>query len=330
MSADDPADLQLRRMTEHDEPAVIDLLVACLDWEPGGRFVDFFRWKHEANPFGRSPGWVAVDGDVIVGFRTFLRWEFATSTGTVRAVRAVDTATHPEHRGRGIFRRLTERAITELTQEGVSFVFNTPNANSLPGYLKMGWRRAGQLPVLFRPTSLRALPRLAQARVPAELWSSPCEAGLSAADLLADTRPLEDLLNRRSAPVELRTRVTGSYLRWRYGHAPLGYRAVTAPSGATEGVAFFRLRRRGAAMEVAVGDIIVPEGQAPLARVLLKRIQHVSGMADHLIRLGDDGAPVAGFLPLPRRGPQLTYRPLADTAPGPRSLRLSLGDVELF
>ncbi len=40
----------------------------------------------------------------MIGFRTFLRWEFEDAGRVVRAVRAVDTATHPDHRGRGIFR----------------------------------------------------------------------------------------------------------------------------------------------------------------------------------------------------------------------------------
>ena len=39
------------------------------------RYEAFFDWKHEQNPFGRSPAWVAVDGGEVVGFRTFLRWE---------------------------------------------------------------------------------------------------------------------------------------------------------------------------------------------------------------------------------------------------------------
>lgn len=340
VSVGQASNLQVRRITDDDEPALLGLLVACLDWEPGERFADFYRWKHLANPFGRSPGWVALDGDVIVGLRTFLRWEFAAGAETVRAVRAVDTATHQDYRGRGIFRRLTEHAVAELTADGVAFIFNTPNVHSLPGYLKMGWQTVGQLPVLFRPTSFRSVPRLVRARVPADLWSSPSEAGASAAEVLADTRSVEALLGRGSAAEGLRTRLSAAYLQWRYGYAPLCYRAVTGSAGMSDGVAFFRLRRRGRAMEVALGDIIVPAGQPAAARAqvsaqgaaraLVRRVLQVTAEADHVVRLADDGAPPAGFLRLPRRGPVLTYRPLAATTSGPPGLRLSLGDVELF
>lgn len=331
MSAGSRPDVLIRRSTDQDEPAILDLLVSCLDWEPGARFADFYRWKHLLNPFGTSPGWVALDGDTVVGFRTFLRWEFEAAGEVVRAVRAVDTATHQEHRGHGIFRRLTEQAVNELTDEGVSFIFNTPNVHSLPGYLKMGWQAASQLGVLFRPTSPRSLVRVARARVPAELWSCPAEAGVSAAEVLADGAAVEELLAGRTGQGGLRTRHSAAYLRWRYGHPPLLYRTVTGPAGLSDGVAFFRLRRRGQALEVALGDIIAPgSATAPAARVLLKRVVKAVAGADHIVRLADDGAPAGGFLPLPRQGPVLAYRPLAATAAGPQRLRLSLGDVELF
>lgn len=62
-------------------------------------------------------------GETVVGFRTMLRWNFAGPDDILRrAVRAVDTATHPAHQRRGIFRA--------LTAEGVEFVFTTPNDNA--------------------------------------------------------------------------------------------------------------------------------------------------------------------------------------------------------
>lgn len=45
-------------------------------------------------------------------------------------------------RGRGIFTEMTKRAVSELP-EGV-IVYNYPNYNSFPGYMKMGWCIAGK------------------------------------------------------------------------------------------------------------------------------------------------------------------------------------------
>ncbi|HYL52015.1 MAG TPA: GNAT family N-acetyltransferase, partial [Acidimicrobiia bacterium] len=133
------AAVSVRRAVPEDRPAVLELLARSLGWSRSPEFTEFFEWKHERNVFGTSPGWVAVVEGRIVGFRTFLRWEFEHPDGRIRrAVRAVDTATAPDQQGRGIFRRLTLAAIDDLRSVGVDFVFNTPNDKSRPGYLKMG------------------------------------------------------------------------------------------------------------------------------------------------------------------------------------------------
>src|ERR1700674_4101384 len=98
-------ELQIREYRDADEAAVLELLQASLGWVPDTQYGRFFAWKHRQNPFGRSPAWVAVDGERIAGFRIFLRWEFTRGGDVVRAVRAVDTATHPDYQGRGVFSR---------------------------------------------------------------------------------------------------------------------------------------------------------------------------------------------------------------------------------
>ena len=129
----------MRRADDSDRPSVLDLLAGSLGWDRDQKFAELFAWKHVRNPFGPSAAWVAVEHEAVVGFRTFLRWQFEHPDGrTRRAVRAVDAATSPAHRRQGIFRRLTLTAVDELIAEGVDFVFNTPNANSRPGYLRMG------------------------------------------------------------------------------------------------------------------------------------------------------------------------------------------------
>ena len=110
---------------------------------------EFFRWKHLENPFGRSFMLVAEADGRIVGLRAFMRWEFVAGDRRFRAVRAVDTATHPDHQGKGIFSRLTLEALDALRDQA-DFVFNTPNEKSLPGYLKMGWQVVGRVPIRIR------------------------------------------------------------------------------------------------------------------------------------------------------------------------------------
>jgi GNAT superfamily N-acetyltransferase len=324
------SDVPVRRATPDDRPAILDLLADSLGWDRDDAFAEFFDWKHARNPFGVSPAWVAIADGRIVGFRTFLRWEFEHPDGRLRhAVRAVDTATAPEYQGRGVFRLLTMTAVEELTRESVDFVFNTPNDNSRPGYLRMGWTTVGRLPLVARVAGISSAARMRASRVPAERWPVATTAGSVAPSVLGDTR-VGALLESVAAPTALRTARSPDYLRWRYGLPALGYRAIALDDDPAAGIAVFRLRRRGDAVEVGVSEVIVPAGAGASERRLLRAVARQTG-ADYAIQVGRPKLRV-GFLPFPRQGPLLTWRTLADHSapPAQRDLDLSLGDVELL
>lgn len=323
-------ELEVRAIVPADWPGVLALLELAMGWVPDGHHGPFLAWKHQQNVFGPSPGWVALDGGDVVGFRAFLRWDFESGTECVRAVRAVDTATHPQHRGRGIFSRLTRLALKELSADGFSFVFNTPNHQSGPGYLKMGWETVGRLPVWFRPRRPGSLVAMARARVPAGKWSVPTSAGVGATEVLADHDAMERLLGAMAGGEGLRTRRTPAFLAWRYGFAPLAYRAILAGPSVEDGVVVFRLRQRGPAIEAAVCEVLVPGGDRSGTTALLKEVVVASG-ADYAVRLGGAGVARLGFLPLPRQGPTLMWRGLAASRMPPSDeWQLGLGDVELL
>jgi len=142
-------EFDIRQMTQDDVDPILRLLTETF----GPGFDDhWFSWKHVSGPWGSSPGWVAEDGGELLGVRLFLPWQFRHDQMIYRAMRPCDTATSPSARGRGVFRSLTRHAITTL--EDVDFIFNTPNSNSRPGYLKMGfgeWGRVRQRLSLIRP-----------------------------------------------------------------------------------------------------------------------------------------------------------------------------------
>jgi hypothetical protein len=274
---------------------------------------------------------VAVDGDTIAGFRAFMRWRFEHRGRVIEAVRAVDTATHPDYQGRGIFTRLTLRAVEMLHDEGVSFVFNTPNEQSRPGYLKMGWRVVGRPPIGVRPRSLVSAVRMAQSRAPAERWSEPSDVGADASQFLrGEARVIGALLSSQPAARGMRTVRSPEYLSWRYGAEFLGYRVVPAAQGAEHGVVIFRVRRRGAAREVVLDEVLVPEGDRRVATTLVKALAKKTS-ADYVIRVDSRALPSAGFFRLPRQGPILTWRGVCDAhMPALGDWDLTMGDVELF
>ncbi len=320
----------VRTFVPDDMSQVLSLLSASLGWVPDDHHAAFFAWKHTANPFGPSPAWVAERDCRVIGFRAFLRWEFEQPGAVVAAVRAVDTATAPEARGSGVFTRLTRFGLAALAAEGVRFVFNTPNDQSRPGYLKMGWQEVGRVPLQLRLSSPGSLARVVGARTAADLWSLPSEAGAPAADVLADGPAVAALLRSQPPPTGLRTRLSPDVLRWRYAGFPaLGYRALTGPGGVEDGLGLFRLRRRGGAVEAMLGDVLAPGGDARTVARLARDVLRVSG-ADYAVATAA-GRRWRGFVPLPGQGPVLTWRAAGAGGRLPiGAWDLSLGDVELF
>jgi hypothetical protein len=209
--------MQLRTATAEDKPEIIELLKMSLGESTIPKSELLWNWKHEQNPFGPSFLLLAHEGPQLVGLRAFMRWEWQWNGEIYRSIRAVDTATHPNHQGKGIFKKLTLHQIDICKQDGISFVFNTPNNQSKPGYLKMGWVEQGKLPLKFK--LLRPLPMALNWIVnqnkavtneydilPTETW----ESGII------------DLINKAPKKADHVTcNLSPQYISWRYEKNPL-------------------------------------------------------------------------------------------------------------
>jgi hypothetical protein len=327
------ADITIRAATRDDLPAIVALAQRSLGWEPGEATERHFAWKHFENPFGPSEMWVAEAGDRIVGLRTFLRWELTTDDDRIlRVTRAVDTCTDAEFQRRGVFTELTSAALGAMQEQGVEFVFNTPNTQSGPANLTLGWQYVGRLPVAIRPTGLRGLTTIPRARTPATRGALPCSVGEPATDVFAAAAPLAALLHDMPTRAGLSTHRTPAFLAWRFGHAALHYRVVVAPPGVGAGAVVFHLRRRGPAVEAVICDAFAPGGDPGPLRALYRRISAEAG-ADYLIRIPEAGSrPGADrFLPVPRVGPVLATKEVNRVPPADRAAwNLTLGDIEGF
>ena len=318
-----PQGMEIRAATPDDRPAILELGRQSLGWGDDPRFEQLYAWKHDQNAFGPSPTWVATDGGRVVGLRAFMRWEFTRGGTVLRAVRAVDTATHPDYQGKGLFTALTLHGLDEMLADGVDFVFNTPNPKSRAGYLKMGWQTVGRLPAAARVAGPISAVATVRSRVSAHHWSLPLTVG----------EPFLDWLDREgfqpraaihpSAVRDLRTNVSEPFLRWRYGIPLLQYRAIADGDGAL----IVRARKRGSARElVMLGQPSMPANRAD--KVAGKALRAVD--CNHALRIGESRLRT-GFVTLPGGGPVLTWRALNSEAMPPLSnWKLGMGDIELF
>lgn len=203
----------IRRMMESDLPDVVELQRLSLGEGLIPRTEAFWRWKHLQNPFGESAVLLAFHDEKLVGLRAFMRWDWQKGEQRYQCLRAVDTATHPDYRGRGLFKTLTLQLLEEMKKEGFDFIFNTPNEKSMPGYLKMGWMKVGRVAVRIYPGK------------PGALWGNqgPIPRPPDAFSLQGvDWQEVEGLIhgmgNTNSG--KLITPTSASFWKWRYQDVP--------------------------------------------------------------------------------------------------------------
>jgi hypothetical protein len=307
------------------------------------RSTAFWNWKHKQNPFGESPCLVADVHGEIVALRTFMRWRWRSNDDEIQSVRAVDTATHPNWRHKGIFAALTNRLVEKMCRDDVQFIFNTPNAKSRAGYMKLGWQNLGRPNIWVKPLRPFRLFRQKLTNAPLDGRVACPDTRRCAGNLLADAT-LDAHLTAIPARREITAPRTQPYLLWRYAAVPgFEYCATWQLSGADTAIVIHRTKARSRALEFRICEFIVGPTRTALRngrRVLREALQaSASDYATAMARLDSAEARVlaaCGFLPVPHAGPVFTVRPLiagAVAMPDPTrrsSWRLSLGALELF
>jgi predicted N-acetyltransferase YhbS len=85
---------------------------------------------------GKSLYLGAFLNEELAGFNAFIQHDFLYQNKLVEAYQSGWSATHPNHRGKGIFSQLINAAKKILLERKAGFIFGFPNANSHPIFTK--------------------------------------------------------------------------------------------------------------------------------------------------------------------------------------------------
>lgn len=232
---------------------------------------EFWRWKHLQNPFGKSYGIYGWDErqQKVIGLRMLMRWIFKTPNGSrVYAARCVDTATHPEYQRKGIFTTLTQQALDDIKKDGIRFIFNTPNPKtSLPGYLKLGWKIVGYMPLYVRVLS-PCLSRKNVSKKEILTWRSFQRKYKNNISYLVER------WESKRKQIGYRIVKDLNYLHWRYGKCPcFNYRIyTTADEKGLQGFAILHLTRWHELKSAMLTDIFLRNPDLQLGLYFLKNL----------------------------------------------------------
>ena len=349
------AEYEIRDYLSEDESPVLDLVQQGMGSGPAGiRDKSFWRWKHFNNPFGHSIALVATNREgQIIGLRTFMRWRFSSGDTLVKAVRAVDTVTHPDYRGHGVFSTLTRKAVEQSKNSEIALIFGTPNTQVLPIYLKLGWDLVPVIRPLVKilnyPRFVTSIPRILQ-----NLTKSRTSGYLSPERILRQELPSVSEFLRLSGVVEqllfshsqtrneyLSTDYSIDYLQWRYSEYPSAKYLVyyREKRGALLGCVILRPSTRFNLKEVVLDDMFFSEPDEGLVSSLLDEAERYlnadyiiayfpeSSFEHHILRRN-------GFHQIPIKGMDFIVNVLASNMPcDPKvmeSWNINLGDLEVF
>jgi GNAT superfamily N-acetyltransferase len=103
-------------------------------------------WRYRDNPAGVVVGADAWAGETLAAHYVTCPLQAVVEGRTLKGVLSMNTATHPNHQGKGLFTTLAHNTYEQARAAGYDFVLGVANANSTPGFLrKLAFQHVGSL-----------------------------------------------------------------------------------------------------------------------------------------------------------------------------------------
>ncbi len=125
------------------------LFAACFPGAADKFSPDYLRWLYADNPDGHAVGYDAWDGEILAAHYVCVPARVLVEGREVRMLLSLNTATHPDYQGQGLFTKLAGMTYDAAAGAGFDGVYGVANANSTPGFVrKLGFQ-------LVRPLDAR-------------------------------------------------------------------------------------------------------------------------------------------------------------------------------
>jgi GNAT superfamily N-acetyltransferase len=107
---------------------------------------NYLKWQYLDNPRGRAIGYNAFFGAEQVAHYTVQPAIFLFNGKEVKGALSLNTVTHPDHQGKGLFRYLADATYNAAREAGARFIIGVANKNSTHGFVnKLGFSLLGPL-----------------------------------------------------------------------------------------------------------------------------------------------------------------------------------------
>ena len=97
---------------------------------------EYLKWQYADNPVGPIVGFNAYLDNVLAAHYVTMPIYMNIDGKRTLGLLSLNTATHPDHRGKRLFSILAERTYQYAAENGYKFVIGVANANSTHGFIK--------------------------------------------------------------------------------------------------------------------------------------------------------------------------------------------------
>jgi hypothetical protein len=277
----------------------------------------FANWLYYENPAGPLYCALALDGETIAGQYVVIPTTLWVEGKHVMGSLSLNTFTHFQYRGQGIFKVLADMVYSKLVEGKVALTIGLPNKNSRPGFLtKLNFTEPYRTYVMIRPLSpipgLTPIGARFGAKIPLAFVN--CMAGrLKGLRMETTKTPDKDMLDALWKKCSERVKVgfvkDSLWTYWRYvNHPRFSYRFIVATrkDGSPAGYAVWRentLRYIKGFNGVPLMDIVTTDFWTAVALVQ-GLLEEVAGVAHFVTAMTVLWSPwctplfMAGFVPV--------------------------------
>lgn len=274
----------------------------------GMHMLEWWRWKHVANPFGPSMVTRAWYRKELVGVWALWRCPRQIHKKKIMAWQAGDTIIAPSWRGKGLFRKMVEKALDRVDPP---IIFNFPNKTAIKKYLNMGWKQVKLLRLVYFNQPLRFISEVLRlkgsikpfrvfqcGKSVADMWNS--WSNFASQEFWSDCQEVAiDRIDRILDPV---------FLQYRHLDGPIHQRhfSVAIKEGdSLVGFILYRIGFRGKLKELNLVDVRYCVGKCSLAMFAIRNLL-VDENPDICTSVASPGSDLhllfkkLGFIPIPK------------------------------
>lgn len=230
----------LRKYKSGDEEQILDLFEVVFKKKLS---TDFWNWRFRDNVLNETTIRVVEENEKIIAHYATSPINFLVDNSTVKAALSMTTMTHPEHNGKGYFKRLAGELFTDLQTDDYAFVYGFPNLNSHFGFINsLAWQDVERIPVLQLRESLFA-----------NVLTCDTNIEFNAIDLFTDQHFL--LFEQYTSNYRIKLKRDAKYMNWRYkAHPENTYQCF----GDEKSFVVYKTYNNAGSIEIDICEWIVP------------------------------------------------------------------------